>query len=118
MLQHEMVNRIERMTRLRLLYSAHLVFYGVMLVCYALVVAFAPAHWHAAVLALLLWLPVLLVHTALQTIYEARQRCATEYQFAPATVNSPQLLPVDLYDEEGNLLRSGEPFTFTLPPPR
>lgn len=118
MLQHEMVNRIERMTRLRLLYSAHLVFYGVMLACYVLVVAFAPAHWHTAALALLLWLPLMLVHTVLQTIYEARQRCATEYQFAPATVSSPQMLPVDLYDEQGNLLRSGEPFTFTLPPPR
>lgn len=118
MLQHEMVNRIERMTRLRVFYGAHLMFFGVLLACYGLVVAFAPVHWHTAALVLLLWLPLMLVHTALQTIYEARQRCVTEYQFAPTTVNSPQMLPVDLYDEQGNLLRSGEPFTFTLPPPR
>ena len=106
------------MTRLRLFYGAHLTLFGALLACYALVAAFAPAHWHTAVLVLLLWLPLMLTHTALQTIYEARYRCTTEYQFAPAKASNLQMLPVDLYDEDGNLLRNGEPFTFKLPPPR
>ncbi|MEP7292801.1 MAG: hypothetical protein ABI835_13545 [Chloroflexota bacterium] len=118
MLQHEMVNRIERVSRLRLIYGAHLTLYGVMLACYALVAAFDPAHWQLAALVLMVWLPMMLGHTALQTIYEAKERCATETQFAPAkALNRATLLPVDLYDEDGNLLRSGEPFTL-LPPPR
>ena len=114
-LQHEMVSRIERITRLRLIFTAHLAFYGVMLLGYALIAVFSPADWHMAALVLLTWSPLMLVHTAVQTLYEARQRCATEYQFAPVKAVSPQMLPVDLYDEQGNLLRSGEAFTFTLP---
>lgn len=117
MLQDQIVKRIDHLNRLRLFYAAHLALYGVMLACYGLVAAFAPAHWQLAALVLMVWLPLMLGHTAWQTFYEARQRC-TVYQLAPAeSFNRTPMLPVDLYDEQGNLLRSGDKFTL-LPPPR
>ena len=116
MLQDQVIKRIDRLNRLRLFYAGHLALYGVMLACYALIIAFAPAHWQFAALGMLLWLPLMLGHTAWQTYYEARQRC-TVYQLAPAEAfNRTPLLQVDLYDEQGNLLPSGE--KFTLLPPR
>lgn len=117
MLQNELVKRIERINRLRLFYAAHLALYGVLLAGCGLIAVAAPAHWQTAALALLLWLPLVLAHTALQTLYEARERCITEYQLAPAKAMPQALLPVDLYDEDGNLLGSGDQFTL-LPPPR
>jgi hypothetical protein len=116
-LQDQIVKRIDHLNHLRLLYAVHLALYGVMLAGSALVAAFAPAHWQLAVLGLLLWLPLMLSHTMLQTLYEARQRCTT-YQLAPAEAfNRTPMLPVDLYDDQGNLLGSGDQFTL-LPPPR
>jgi len=118
-LQDQIVKRIEYLNRLRLFYAAHLALYGVLLAGSALVAAFDPAHWQVAALVLLLWLPLVLCHTMLQTVYEARQRC-TVYQLAPASAeafNRTPMLPVDLYDDQGNLLGSGDKFTL-LPPPR
>ena len=117
MLQDQIVKRINHLNRLRLFYAAHLALYGVMLACYALVAAFDPAHWQLAALMLMVWLPLMLGHTALQTVFEARERCMV-YQLAPAeSFNRMPMLPVDLYDEQGNVLGSGEKFTL-LPPPR
>ncbi len=118
MLHHEMARRIERIKRLRMMFVAHLAFFGALLLGYGLVAVLRPEQWHLAALALLAWLPLMLTHTAVQAIYEARQQCMTEYQFAPARATNPQMLPVELYDEAGNRLGNGDPFTFTLPPPR
>lgn len=117
MLQDQIVKRINHLNRLRLFYAAHLALYGGMLACYALVVALAPAYWQLAFGVLLLWLPLVLCHTLVQTVFEARERC-TVYQLVPAeSFNRMPMLPVDLYDEQGNVLGSGEKFTL-LPPPR
>ena len=117
MLQDQIVKRIDQINRLRLLYAGHLALYGVMLACSALVAAFYPAYWQLAALGLLLWLPLMLGHTMLQTVYEARQRCTTDQLVPAEAFNRTPMLPVDLYDEQGNLLRSGDQFTL-LPPPR
>lgn len=100
MLQHILVRRIERIYRLRLLYGLHLTVFGMA----ALVVALAgAAYWHDGLLALILWLPTLVAHTAAQSLVELRQRCVV-YEPAPVQAFNYQALPVDVYDEHGNVV--------------
>jgi hypothetical protein len=104
LLQQVLVQRIERLYRLRLVYSLHLALFGTMLVG----VTFAdPAHWQNAFLLLIIWLPALMAHTAAHSVIELRERCVA-YAPAPAPAFNYQALPVDVYDEQGNLVSGGD----------
>ena len=66
---------------------------------------------------MLTWLPLLLLHTAVQTINELRERCAP-LEPAQALALSHVMVPVDIYDEAGNLVSGGEGGMNLLPRPR
>ncbi len=102
MLQHVLIQRIERLYRLRLLYAAHLALYGMTLACYIL----TPAQ--PTLLLLLIWLPLVVAHTAAQTVLELRERC-TVYQPIPALALSRPTPPVVIYDEDGRRVGEGDP---------
>jgi hypothetical protein len=100
LLQHQLIQRIERVYRLRLVYSLHLALFGLILVGVALVDS---AYWQNAFLMALLWLPVIVGHTAAQSFIELRERCVS-YAPAPIQPFNYQALPVDVYDEQGNII--------------
>jgi hypothetical protein len=97
-LQHVLVQRIERLYRLRLVYGLHLALFGMVMVF----VAFSIPTQNA-VLLLLLWLPAMVAHTGIHSLVELRERCFS-YAPAPAQTFNYQAFPVDVYDEQGNLV--------------
>lgn len=99
------MKRIERLYRLRLIYGLHLALYGMILVLGVLAVN--PVNWHNAALILTLWLPILLAHTAAQSLYELRERCAV---YVPVPVERLKRFntPVDLYDEHGRPISNSD----------
>jgi hypothetical protein len=111
LLQHLMIQRIEQLHRLRLLYGIHLALYGALLTVWALS---TPDHWQGAALTLMIWLPVILLHTALQSLLEFRER---RLAYAPVPVRSfnYRAMPVQVYDEDGNPMVSSEPTLSLLP---
>ncbi len=115
MLQQVVIKRIERIFRLRLFYGLHLALFSLVLALCALSSA-DPLHLQNAALALMTWLPVLLLHTVVQAYYEVRARCAP-FEPVPAPSFSRAMLPVDVYDEDGNLVSASENrIDFLLPP--
>lgn len=116
MLQQVVIQRIVRIYRLRLLYGVHLALFGLVMVLCALN-ASAPAQLTNVTLVLMTWLPVLLLHTAVQTYNELRERF-TPFEQVPAPAFSRVMLPVDLYDEDGNLINGGDNHVDLLPRPR
>jgi hypothetical protein len=114
-LQHRVIERIEQLQRLRLLYGAHLALYGIGLVFCALS-ASATDRWLDAALMVMIWLPVVLLHTALQSLLELRERRAV---CAPAPVRAfnYNAMTVQIYDEDGNPVASAEPKISLLPRP-
>jgi hypothetical protein len=93
-----LIQRIERLYRLRLVYGLHLALFGLIMVCIGFAV---PAQ--NALLLLLLWLPALVAHTGAQSLFELRERCAV-YIPVPAHAFNYQALPVEVYDEQGNVI--------------
>jgi hypothetical protein len=114
LLQQIVIKRIERLYRLRLFYGVHLAVFGMALILCALNTT-VPYRLNSAALVLMVWLPVLLLHTAAQSYYELRERCAA-YEPVPAPVFNRAMLPVDIYDEDGKLVSGGEPRIDLLPP--
>ena len=110
LLQHLMIRRIEQINRLRLFYGAHLALYGVVLFGCAISTA---EGWQGAALMVMIWLPVILMHTALQSVVELRER-RTAYVPVPVQAFNYRAMPVQVYDEDGNLVRS-EPQMGMLP---
>jgi hypothetical protein len=93
-----MIQRIEQLYRLRLLYGVHLALYGVLLI----VCAFSAADGsQSAALMVMIWLPLILLHTALQSLLELRER-RIAYAPVPARVFNYGVMPVQIYDEDGN----------------
>ncbi len=107
MLQQQVIQRIEQIYRLRLLYGVNLALYGILLVVSALS---SPDHWQSAALMVMTWLPVILLHTTLQSLIELRER-RTAYVPIPVPAFNYRAIPVQLYDENGNLLRSENKFS-------
>jgi hypothetical protein len=99
-----MIQRIEQISRLRLFYGAHLALYGVGLIACAMSAA---QGWQGAALMVMVWLPIILLHTALQSLVELRERRAA-YVPVPVQVFNFRAMPVQVYDENGNPV-SGEP---------
>jgi hypothetical protein len=60
---------------------------------------------------------VLLLHTVVQTVNEVRERCAP-LEPAQALALSHIMVPVDIYDEDGNLVSGSESGMNLLPRPR
>lgn len=108
MLQSIVVKRIERVYRLRTLFVLHLAVYGLALIALTAVSLRQPIGWIGILIAI--WLPLLLAHALLQTLYELRERCA--YQPQPAEAFRPTLRAVDLYDEQGNLVSETQALDF------
>lgn len=102
MLQQVVIQRIVRISRLRLLYGGHLALFGLALVVGALG-STDPTRLASAALLLMTWLPVLLLHTAVQAYYELRERCVL-LEPEPALPFERALLPVAIYDEDGKLV--------------
>ena len=98
MFQYRLVKRIERIYRWRRIYALHLALYGALLVLG--VIATDPSHWHETALLLMLWLPMLMLHTAAQSLYELRERCAQPVPIPRFNV------PVEVYDEDGKPIQS------------
>lgn len=103
MFQNIIVQQVERYQRLRLLYAIHLGLYGLLLASIGIVTGIQPGMWQLMLLVALAWLPFVLLHTAAQSVLELRQRCAA-YAPVPVSAFSRAVLPVDLYDEDGNLI--------------
>lgn len=114
MLQQIVLKRIERLYRLRLLYGVHLAVFGTALVWCALNAGVA-YRLNTAALGLMIWLPVLLLHTVVQSFYELRERC-TPYESVPMPIMSRAMLPVDIYDEDGKLVSRNDARIDLLPP--
>ena len=103
MLQHVLVKRIERVYRLRLLYGIHIAIYGTVLILSML--CMSAAQWQSVSILLMLWLPLLVVHTIAQSWYERRER-RVSYALVPIKPFNRYTMPVQLYDENGNPIRS------------
>jgi hypothetical protein len=88
----------------------HLALYGVLLIACAL----SAEGWQGVALMVMVWLPVILLHTALQSVLELRERRAA---YAPIQVQkfNYRVMPVQVYDEDGNPV-SSEPKLNLLPP--
>ncbi len=108
MLQSIVVKRIERVYRLRMLFVFHLALYGLALIVLTAVSLRQPVSWLGIMIAV--WLPLLLAHALFQSLYELRERCVDQPQ--PAEAFSPALRPVDLYDEQGNLVGEEQALDF------
>lgn len=113
MLQHLVIERIEQLYRLRLLYGVHLVLYGVGLVICAINAA---DHAQSVALMVMIWLPIILLHTALQSLLELRERRAV-YAPVPLRSFSHNAMPVQIYNEDGSPVTSAEPKLSLLPRP-
>ena len=111
MLQHVLVKRIERLYRLRFIYGLHLTLYGFALALSAFTVS-TTFHWQL----LVVWFTLLLAHTAAHSLYEKRERCLV-YAPVPTQIFKHTMLPVDLYDEQGNRIPN-ERENGALPSPR
>ncbi|HVU09667.1 MAG TPA: hypothetical protein VHD90_00260 [Phototrophicaceae bacterium] len=115
LLQHVLVKRIERIYRLRLLYGIHLAIYGTVVVFSMLCTT--TSQWQSASLLLMLWLPVLVVHTVAQSWYEHHER-RMSYALVPVKPFNRYTVPVQLYDENGQPMRGDHDHIDYLPPPR
>jgi ABC-type multidrug transport system permease subunit len=113
-LQGVLVKQIERIYWSRLIYGLHLAVYGLALMVFLLTYAHDSTNWQGMIVPLMLWLPLVLMHTTLQSFYELRARCMT-YEPVPLENFSRYALTIDLYDEQGNRVESGMEL---LPRPR
>ena len=74
----------------------------------AVVLTVDPVYWQTMMFAAMAWLPLLLLHTTVQTVMELRQRCDPATQPIPIQPLSRYALPVILYDEQGNPLNGDD----------
>ncbi len=96
-----LVKRIARTYRLRILFGLHLALYGTLLASCAIVPS------QTVALLLLLWLPLILGHTAAHSLHELRERSAA-YVPVPVTSFNPPRYPVIIYDEDGRRVPDDE----------